>query len=170
MNGDGRVAVKRFPDFFIVGAPKCGTTALHYYLSGHPSVFMPQEKEPQFFSSDIAGLRRHNDLPSYLSLFAGAPKDALIGEASPVYLFSRQAIPAILTLRPDAKFIVMMRNPVEMARAFHAQMLLSVSGRTSTISRLRGVRKVTERKVGDCLGSASRSFFSTARFVRLLRR
>ena len=43
----------RMPDFFIVGAPKCGTTAMFYYLKQHPEIFMPEQKEPRFFSSDL---------------------------------------------------------------------------------------------------------------------
>ena len=44
--------VSGYPDFYIVGAAKCGTTALYEYLSGHPSVFMPKLKEPHFFAHD----------------------------------------------------------------------------------------------------------------------
>ena len=41
------------PDFFIVGAPKCGTTSLYYYLRQHPQIFMPDYKEPHYFGKDL---------------------------------------------------------------------------------------------------------------------
>jgi hypothetical protein len=45
------------PNFFIVGAPKCGTTPLYEYLKDHPNVFMPQLKEPHFFAENMRGRR-----------------------------------------------------------------------------------------------------------------
>src|SRR4051794_40814091 len=63
----------RRPDFFIVGAPKCGTTSLHRWLVGHPQVFMPlRPKEPHYFVQDRLarfGMRYPEDLKRYLSLF-----------------------------------------------------------------------------------------------------
>lgn len=49
----GSPGMSRPTDFFIVGAAKCGTTGLYRYLAAHPAVFMPENKEPNFFCSDI---------------------------------------------------------------------------------------------------------------------
>ena len=74
--------MRRLPDFFIVGAPKCGTTALYHYLSQHPSIYMPALKEPHFFCRDFPSFGKIHDMNAYLELFDDAPGDALIGEAS----------------------------------------------------------------------------------------
>ena len=65
----------RLPDFFIVGAPKCGTSALASYLRGHPQIFMSPVKEPNYFCFDAPGLRVIDRLEAYGRLFARAPAD-----------------------------------------------------------------------------------------------
>lgn len=114
----------RYPDFYIIGAAKCGTTALYEYLSAHPSVFMPKLKEPHFFARDFPSLRRAHTSNEYLSLFAGAASGAITGEASVWYLYSEVAVHEIIRVRPDAKFVVMLRNPVEVVQSLHAQQLV----------------------------------------------
>lgn len=115
---------QRRPDFFILGAPKCGTTSLAAWLGAHPSVFMPAIKEPHFFNSDD---RQGVASPAaYARLFAGARDcHAAVGEASVWYLSSAVAVANILRWQPRARFIVMLRNPVEMAPALHAEMVLA---------------------------------------------
>ena len=83
--------VTRWPDFFIVGAPKCGTTALYEYLRQHPSLFLPFHKEPLFFGDDLT--RRYGRLTTheYLALFNEADEGQRIGEASAWYLYSESA-------------------------------------------------------------------------------
>lgn len=103
------------PNFFIVGAPKSGTTSLSTILNSHPNVFMSAVKEPHYFNSDM-GNRKYTDLPGYLALFRSAGIENIrIGEASTWYLFSDVAIPNIEKEFPDARYIVCLRNPVEMA-------------------------------------------------------
>ncbi len=111
------------PDFVIVGAPKCGTTALYSYLSGHPGIAMSPRKEPCFWSTDIEAVWRLQDRAAYDALWAEAPPGALRGEASSLYLQSRVAIPSLLAARPDVRLIAMIRNPVEMAASRHANLL-----------------------------------------------
>lgn len=115
------------PSFFIAGAPKCGTTALWSYLRGHPGVYLPEVKEPHFFSSDLPGLRAVADEAGYRALFAAAPAGALAGEASASTLHSRAAVPAILAAVPDARFVVLLRDPAEMAVALHGEMLANLN-------------------------------------------
>src|SRR5271168_1191250 len=88
----------RVPDFFVVGQPKSGTTALYEFLRHHPQIYMPELKEPVFLASDQrAGLRRATvrarpqTLEEYLSLFAAAGREQRAGEASALYLWSRTA-------------------------------------------------------------------------------
>lgn len=116
------------PNTFILGAPKCGTTALARYLSEHPDAFFSKLKEPGFFATDHAWLAERNGLRSvadYLSLFAGAGAGRrVVGEASTMYLCSSRAVRNILDFCPQARFIVMLRDPVEVAQAYHMQKLL----------------------------------------------
>jgi hypothetical protein len=78
------------PDFFIVGAPRCGTTAMFAYLRAHPQIFMPNYKEPHFFGSDVSHPRRFS-MEEYIALFAEAEETRRAGEASVLYLFSQKA-------------------------------------------------------------------------------
>lgn len=109
------------PNFFIIGAPKCGTTSLASWLSEHPHVFMSPIKEPHFYCSDFnAGILVSRD--EYESLFEKANDNhKAVGEASTSYLYSQLAIPNIEKELPGPKYIVMVRNPVEMAYAQYEQ-------------------------------------------------
>lgn len=112
------------PEFFIVGAPKCGTTAMQEYLRQHPDIFMPDMKEIHHFADDLL---KHDDpfldRDRYLSLFAGAHEHQLIGEASVYHLFSRNAARNIKSFCPNAKIIIILRNPVDMLYSRHAQLV-----------------------------------------------
>jgi hypothetical protein len=112
-------AVKE-PNFFILGAPKCGTTSLAAWLAAHPAAFMAPLKEPAYFARDLKVVRP--DLPQYRALFSSAGEHhAAVGEASTCYLFSQVAVSAILEYTPEPRFIVCLRNPVDMVRSLHQQ-------------------------------------------------
>lgn len=112
------------PNFFIVGAPKCGTSSLHYYLKQHPEVFMPERKEPHFFGKDLRFLKGERiSEAAYLSEFAGAGPRRCLGEASVWYLYSQRAAEEIHRFNPDARIIIMLRNPVDMMYSLHSQFL-----------------------------------------------
>lgn len=121
--------MKRRPDLFIVGAPKCGTTSLYEYVKGHPEVFMSAVKEPRYFAPDDAlgasghALRHGRDLERYLDLFADARDEKRLGEASVGYIYSRLAPGLIHEFQPDARIVVMLRNPVDMIYSLHGQRL-----------------------------------------------
>jgi Sulfotransferase domain len=112
------------PNLFIVGAPKCGTTALYEYLRQHPNIFMSKVKEPHFFARDLAPYPRIKTLEDYTDLFAECTAQHLrIGEASVYYLRSTNAIANIHAFNPEARIIAMFRNPVEMVYSLHSQLL-----------------------------------------------
>ena len=122
----GGYEMKR-PNFFIVGAPKSGTTALYEYLLGHPNVFMPRLKEPHYFACDrsetISFVRSFKE---YLDLFKDATDTQLaIGEASTSYLYLKTPIRRIFDFDPNAKLIAMVRNPIEVSYAYHGWMILA---------------------------------------------
>jgi len=111
------------PNFFIVGAPKCGTTAMNDYLAQHPEVFIPDNKEVHFFGRDLhftKGALR--DEGAYLALFGGATEPRR-GEASVWYLYSSTAAREIRAFNSDAKIIAMLRNPADMLYSQHSQFL-----------------------------------------------
>ena len=114
----------RRPNFFIIGAPKSGTTSLYEYLEGHPDVFMSPVKEPFYFSVDVSTGARHRlryapGHAEYLELFANAGEQARVGEASTTYLVSHEAPSLVKAFAPDALLIAMLRNPVEMVQSLH---------------------------------------------------
>lgn len=114
------------PNFFLVGAPKCGTTALSEFLRNHPAVFLSRPKEPSYFADDLPGIRYATTLEDYLKLFAGRkPEHAAVGEASVWYLYSEQAIRRVHDFNPDARLIVMLRNPLDMIRSLHGNLLFA---------------------------------------------
>jgi hypothetical protein len=113
----------RQPDFFIIGAPKCGTTALNDYLRQHPQIFMPERKDITYFGMDLKFRQPRMSLEQYLSLFQDANGAANIGETSVWYLYSKKAAEEIRTFAPSAKMVVMLRNPVDMLYAQHSQFL-----------------------------------------------
>lgn len=113
----------RRPDFFIVGAPKCGTTAMQDYLGQHPEIFMPEMKEAHFFGADLDAPVFFRDEKKYLALFARAQNEKRVGEASVYYLYSKRAATEIKAFAPAASIIVMLRNPVEMIYSLHSQRL-----------------------------------------------
>jgi hypothetical protein len=111
------------PDFFIVGAPKCGTTAMHHYLGAHPEIFMPKFEETHFFCSDIKYKRPRISELDYLSLFVQARDEKRVGDRSTWYLYSKKAASEIKKFCPFADIIVMLRNPVDMLYSLHSQYL-----------------------------------------------
>lgn len=112
------------PNFFIVGAPKCGTTALSKYLNEHPNIFISEIKEPHYFAEDLTKYRHVTKESDYLRLFDGANAESYrIGEASVFYLYSKVAIKKIKNFDPDVRIIVMLRNPLDMVYSMHSQLL-----------------------------------------------
>lgn len=110
------------PNFFIVGAARSGTTALWIYLNQHPAIFLPEgwdNKEPAYFCNHYG----MNDWPEYLKLFSKATDRQVIGEASTAYLAAPESASLIHDKYPDAKIIVMLRNPVERAYSLYRWMV-----------------------------------------------
>jgi hypothetical protein len=144
------------PNFFIVGAPKAGTTSLYHYLGQHPDVYMSPVKEPNYFAEEIRlgnisaqwqdwAQREDNALQlylrgpmqekrfggivsrwsDYLKLFENVNGEKAIGEASVCYLWSKTAARNIAASRPDAKILMVLRNPVDRAFSQYKQALAS---------------------------------------------
>lgn len=115
------------PNFFVVGAPKAGTTAVYHWLRSHPAVFLPTVKEPSYFAYagnsaiptngpyDPDYVRQITvELESYAELYEAAGT-RLTGDISPVYLLDDYAAERIVAACPDARIIILLRDPVERA-------------------------------------------------------
>jgi hypothetical protein len=106
-----------YPNLLIVGAPKCGTTSLAYWLSQHHRAYLPAIKEPHCFSKDIYRPDRISK-KKYYRVYERAKEEIKI-DASTRYLYLREAIPEIVSNSTDAKFIAILRNPIEMIYSLH---------------------------------------------------
>jgi hypothetical protein len=165
---------ERFPEFYIFGAPKCGTTALHEYLDLHPGVCMSRVKEPQYFCSDFPDIRQIPDsVSAYMDLFADARAGQIRGESSVWYLFSREAAANVAAARPDARVIVMLRNPVEAAHSMHGQAQLTLREDEPSFERawdLQDERAAGRRLPAYCPHPESLQYRDVFRYVPQLQR
>ncbi|MFB6226954.1 MAG: sulfotransferase domain-containing protein [bacterium] len=145
------------PDFFIVGAPKCGTTAMTHYLDSHPDIFFPDDKEFHYFGSDIKYedvFRNIRDRDEYFSQFEDAGEDQVVGETSTMNLYSERAAREIHDYDPGSKIIIMLRNPVDMMHSLHRHYLY---GGNETIEDFEeALSAEPERKQGNRLPETMR--------------
>ncbi|HQQ87570.1 MAG TPA: sulfotransferase [Smithellaceae bacterium] len=101
-----------YPQFFIIGLQKCGTTALASYLQKHPDVLMSIPKEPHYFDTFYTEM----NLNEYIRRCFGHRKNEnILGEATPFYLRVPWALERLARHFPHAKYIALLRNPIERA-------------------------------------------------------
>lgn len=110
---------------FLVGAPRCGTTFLAKILARHPEVCFSKPKETHFFVRDARELAEAHWRPELLRRYFAAlePRHRLIVEGSPLALRDPEAIARLLRFDPATRFVVAVRNPVEMIHSFHARLV-----------------------------------------------
>ncbi|MCK6419071.1 MAG: sulfotransferase, partial [Alphaproteobacteria bacterium] len=111
--------------FFIVGAPKCGTTALADFLDQHPQIAMLR-KEMHHFGSDLQLRRQRPSRADYEAAIARLQPDAEVGDASVFYLRSEQAAAEIKAYNPQARIFILLRPPVEAMFSLHGQLVQMV--------------------------------------------
>lgn len=110
-----------YPNFLILGPPKCASTSLHYYLGQHPDIHTSKIKETNFFS-----LHYEKGMAYYSNFFTDAKNKKAIGEATPSYAFLPFVAERIKNHLPDIKLILCFRNPVD--RAFSSWLMHRGSG------------------------------------------
>ncbi len=107
----------RWPNFFIVGADKAGTSSLYSYLKEISEIFMSPIKEPNYFSAKTipqnSQLKPIRDKKKYLDLFKNVKDEKILGDASPSYLRDPEAANLIHQVSPDAKILISLRDPVD---------------------------------------------------------
>ena len=141
------------PNFFVVGAQKCGTTSLYYYLDQHPDIFMSPVKEPHFFDYDEgeAPVFGGPSVPppeiasmgEYEALFEGVEDEVAVGEASPTYLYLPGTADRLRRHAPGARVIAVLRDPAE--RAYSAYLHTVRSGREPLDDFSRALREENGR-------------------------
>lgn len=141
-------------EFFIAGYPKCGTTSLYAYLKDHSGAFLPEVKEPHFFTTDRPGARAIESEADYRALYRNAETSQLKGDASASVIHSGVALDQILARYPQAKFIVVVREPVSAMRSFHGEMLYNLNEDVEDVER--AWRLQTVRAQGQALPSTCR--------------
>ncbi len=113
-------SIRCMPDFLIIGAQRCGTTSLYYYLTGHPNIVPSSVKEIHFFDDSFTkGMRWYRaQFPTVVEKYYIEHirnHGFLTGEATPSYLLHPHAPKRIFQVMPKAKLIVLLRNPVDRA-------------------------------------------------------
>lgn len=118
--------VNKKPNFFVIGAPKCGTSSVCNWLGQHPQVFMPSMKEPHFFNSNDQLCLTRN-IREYERLYKGVTQNhQAVGDGSTWYLYAPEAVRNIEAYTDKkAKYIVCLRNPVDMAWSLHSEMYIN---------------------------------------------
>lgn len=135
------------PNFFMIGAPKCGTTALSEYLRMHPNIYMSVPKELFYFDTDFPLYCKAKTEQEYLEFFQDAkPQHKVVGEASATYLYSSVALKNLYQFNPNAKIVVMLRNPVDLVYSFHSQ--LSYDGDENELDFERAWKLQSKREKG----------------------
>lgn len=113
----------REPDFFIVGAPKSGTTALHTHLRAHPDFYLAEGKDRPYYGSDLEFRRWRLSRSEYEHELRDGTGARVLGHSCVWYLYSQAAAGEIRAAAPEARIVIMLRNPVDMLHAQHSQFL-----------------------------------------------
>jgi hypothetical protein len=153
----------RTPDFFIVGAPRSGTTALYYLLKQHPHVFMSEVKELLFFGSDLQ-YQRYLTLKEFTSHFSAVSDEKRVGTSHVAYLYSKSAPSEIRTFSPNADIIIMLRNPVDMMYSLHSYNLYSCVEDINNFSEALNAEQ--DRKMNKRLGKNVANYSPVLLFYR----
>lgn len=159
----------RFPDFFLVGAPRCGTTALSRYLAANPQVCFSRPKEPHYFALLAPDAAPEDLETAYLARYFAHHHAGhrVIGEGSVSYLYSPHAIERILQVNPDARFIAILRNPLEMLPSYHLRMLFILCEDVEDFAaawRLQDARARGERVPRHCIDARLLLYREVARY------
>ncbi|GAU07361.1 sulfotransferase family protein [Desulfoplanes formicivorans] len=143
------------PNFFIVGEPKSGTTALHDFLDQHPQITMSTVKEPYHFCTDLHQESdqfhkkrlyfKYRDQDKYLSLFKQDKLYDAVGESSTFYIWSKDAAKNIHSFNPDAKIIIFLRNPIDFIYSLHSHWVVETYENITSFEE--ALRAETERKI-----------------------
>ena len=148
--------MSNIPNLYLIGAPKCGTTSFAHSLSLHPDIFMPKIKEPRYFDAHKYYDNEYDypfkSLAEYLKLYNSkkAIESKYRLDASVFIMYSKWSIDRILSVSPNAKFILILRDPVTASISMHSQRLKYPKGTRRELSEnfLECWKMIDERKKG----------------------
>ena len=152
-----------------MGAPRCGTTSLCRFFAKNPQICFSRPKEPHYFAQ-VAPCRRRSELQrDYIERYFGHRHAAhrAAGEGSVSYLYAPEAIERIRHFNPEARFIVMVRNPMSMLPSYHLKMrflLQEDKEDFATAWRLQEARARGETVPGHCLDPRTLMYGEVARY------
>ena len=153
--------MKRYPNLFLVGAPKCGTTSMAYYLGQHPDIFAPVVKEASYFGADLTKREKSPSLESYFRLFDAWSTQRYALDASAQYFVSGSAAREISDCVPDAQILIMVRDPAEAVYSqFHQNRFDGVEPLANFEAALAAEAERTERGLPPKRGSLERLLYS----------
>jgi hypothetical protein len=164
-----------FPGFFVVGAPRCGTTSLCRYLSHNPQICFSRPKEPHYFAQ-IDTLPSERELQrDYIERYFGSrgPAQRIAGEGSVSYLYMPGVIERIRHFNPDARFIVMLRKPMSMLPSYHLKMQFMLVEDEADFARAWGLQEARARGASvprHCVDTRLLMYQAVASFGRQLER
>lgn len=158
---------RRLRTAFLVGAPRCGTTFLAKTLAAHPDVCFSKPKETHFFVRDAIPLPPEAARDAFLSRYFGhlADDDTLLVEGSPLQLRDPAAIDRLQAFDPETRFVVAIRNPIDMIHSFHARLVFLLDEDERDFERawdLQPARTRGERIPKRCRDAASLQYRSMA--------
>ena len=161
----------KLPNFFIVGAAKSGTTTLYNYLLKHPEVFMPSDelyKEPCFFSQ-----YGKLTLDKYAKIYENADARKYVGDASATYLADEKSANYIYNFKPNAKIIIILRNPVKRAVSLYNWMVqegYEYARNFKIALKLEKNRKQKKRKLGMMENKQNYMYYSSGLYYEQVKR
>jgi hypothetical protein len=127
----------RWPDFFLIGAGKAGTSTIYEYLRCHPNICLPDVKEPQFFADSNFFHGKSFSQNEYLDLYNKASQGTVVGDCSTSYFICKNAPKRIFNINRKCKIIVILRDPI--ARSYSDYLMLKRKNlvRESFVSAIR---------------------------------
>lgn len=162
----------RLPNFLIAGFPKCGSTSLHYYLSEHPEIFMPGQKELHYFTNPIIsrldkgpGDREVSkffvrDFQAYKKFYKEVSLQKAVGDSSPSYINHPDIIPKIKeTLGANTKIIVLLRDPIKRTYSNYLHLVRENREDLSFWEALKQEEQRKSKKYGDFWYYTFNSFY-----------
>lgn len=158
---------RRLRTAFVVGAPRCGTTFLAKALARHPEVCFSKPKETHFFVRDAAAIAPERWPAEFLGRYFGhiESRHGLVVEGSPLQLRDPEAIERLLCFDPETRFVVAIRNPIEMIHSFHARLVYLLDEDEHDFQQawmLQTQRARGERIPGRCRDPRSLQYRETA--------
>lgn len=145
-------SMRKMPDFIIIGTQKGGTSSLFYYLNQHPAIQMSTPKEVHYYD-----INYKKGIEWYKSHFPFKWSTKLAGEASPYYIFHPHAPKRLKKDLPNAKIIMLLRDPAE--RAFSHYKMNKKNG-TEALSFEEAIDKENERLENDLKKLGENEFYN----------